>query len=137
MRSKEEIKAWYKKMGNMAKTIRSMTPEQQHAQACQHGTVTCEGHLLSPFNTCFLASQAGRGLAQIGGVQQWRKVKRAVMKGQHAAGYIYVPIGNRVEDKAEKSEGAEGEGEENSRPFFKLVPVFDVSQTVEIEGGAL
>ena len=132
MRTKEEIKAWYKKMGDMAKNIRAMSKEDQENTAAKLGTITCEGHLLSPFNTCFLWTQAGRALVQVGGCNQWRKVKRAVMKGQHAAGYIYVPIGNRTEEKAEGTDGEEG----NSRPFFKLVPVFDVSQTCEIEGGA-
>jgi len=132
MRTKEEIKAWYKKMGDMAKGIRSMSKEEQEKKAVQLGTVTCEGHLLSPFNTCYLWQQAGRALLQVGGCNQWRKVKRAIMKGQHAAGYIYVPIGPRQEEGTEKTEGEE----ESTRPFFKLVPVFDVSQTVEIEGGA-
>lgn len=129
MRTKEEIKAWYKMMGENAAKIRAMSSEEQQQKAGQVGTITVEGHKLSIFNTLYLWQQAGRALLQVGGCNQWRKAKRAVKKGEHAAGYIYVPIGNKVEEKAEKAEGEA----EDTRPFFKLVPVFDIGQTVEIQ----
>jgi antirestriction protein ArdC len=106
-----------------------MSSEEQQQKAGIMGTTTVEGHKLSIFNTLYLWQQAGRALLQVGGCNQWRKAKRAVRKGEHAAGYIYVPIGNKVEEKTENADGEK----DNTRPFFKLVPVFDIGQTVEIQ----
>jgi hypothetical protein len=129
-RSPEEIKAWYKTMADRAAEIRAMSETDRENLAAQAGTITCEGCPLSVFNTCFLWQQAGRALLQVGGFRQWKKAGREVIKGQHASGYIYVPMQKREEDADGSDEG--GETEEKARKFFKLVPVFDVTQTVEI-----
>lgn len=88
--------------------------------AARYGTVTAEGHRLSTYNAIFLAIQAGRPLAQVGGFRQWKKAGRMVVKGQHAVGYMYVPMRRR---------DAEGEEVTEEKLRFRLVPVFDVTQT--------
>jgi len=118
--TEEERAAWREKMRQLAQTVRELPQEEQEKLAAQYGTVTCEGHALSPFNCIFLANQTGRILAIVGGCRQWGKAGRKVVKGEKAAGYIYVPMGQEV-----KEDGEEG------RMKFRLVPVFDVSQTEE------
>jgi len=132
-RSTEEIKAWYKAKAEMAGKIRAMSENERADLAGRAGTINVEGRPLSIFNTCFLWTQAGRALLQVGGFRQWQKVGRRVIEGQHAAGYIYVPMKKADADGSEKG----GEGEEETRMYFKLVPVFDVTQTQEIEAGVI
>lgn len=125
--SEAERKAWKQNKAELAKQVKAMGADQIERLACELGTVTVEGHRLSGFNTCYLWMQAGRALAMVGGCDQWRKAGRMIAEGQHAAGYIYVPMNGR---KVER--GAE-EDSTNGRPIgFRLVPMFDVSQTVEV-----
>jgi hypothetical protein len=107
----------------IAGKIRSMPEETRVELACKYGTITAEGHALSPFNCIFLAMQAGKPLAQVGGFKQWQRVGRMVIKGQHAAGQIFVPCKRKTDDDAP----------DNDKPFFITRPVFDVSQTEPIE----
>ena len=123
----EQRKEWYSTMRKLAADIRSMTEEQREAILAKIGTtITAEGHPLSPFNTIYLHMQSERVHVQVGGVRQWRKVGRAVRKGETACGRIWVPLGKR--DDADSD--ANGDG--NMK--FRLVPVFDVDQTIEVEG---
>jgi len=55
-----------------------------------------------------------------------------VRQGEKAAGYIYVPLG--TSKTAEDNEDA-AEGKRESLRFT-LVPVFDVTQTQELEAAA-
>jgi len=100
-----------------------MPKEKQEEIAVKLGTVTCEGHRLSTHNMIFLfcQDQGAHPLAMVGGFRQWKKAGRQVQKGEHAAGYIYVPL------------GVKKDGEETDGVRFRLVPVFDVTQTEEIE----
>ena len=62
-------------------------------------------------------------LTIIGGFRQWQKQGRKVRTGEHAAGYIYVPlIPKGAENGEEPAIGADD-------VRFRMVPVFDVSQT--------
>ena len=124
-RTKEEVEAWRNKLKEIAGKIRSMPEETRQELACKYGTITAEGHSLSTFNCIFLAMQAGRPLAQVGGFKQWQKVGRIVSKGQHAAGQIFVPCTSKKEPDDESAG--------NDKPFFITRPVFDVSQTEPIE----
>jgi hypothetical protein len=123
--SPEEARAWRAKMNALAREIRSMSPE---ARAKVPGILTCEGHALSPFNVCYLYHQTlglGTGApTMVGGFRQWQKVGRMVSEGEHAIGYIFVPMGG--------VKSSDPEREEESAVHFRLVPVFDVMQTKEI-----
>ena len=70
--------------------------------------------------------QTEETLTIIGGFRQWERASRRVKKGNKAAGYIYVPM------KKKDSEGKDVETDEKLR--FRLVPVFDIAQTEELEG---
>lgn len=123
-RTPEEAAQWRQKMGELAKRIRAMSDEQKQKIQAQCGVVTCEGRPLSLYNTCYLWAQTGGRATMVGGFRQWNKVGRTVTKGQHAAGYIYVPTGR---NKADTGEAEDGDGVR-----FVLVPVFDVTQTEEV-----
>jgi hypothetical protein len=83
-----------------------------------------QGHQLTLHNTLLLIGQCQReDLTLVAGFKQWIKAGRVVNKGEHTIGFIQVPIYKSKDE----SEG------ENGRPtYFKLVPVFDVSQTDEL-----
>ena len=66
---------------------------------------------------------AWRALAQIGGFQQWRKAGRMVRKGEHSIGSIFVPIGVSRDPE---------DGQDPDKVNFRLVPVFDITQTEEV-----
>ena len=123
-RTPEEVAAWKSKMRQLAKRVEAIPEGDRESLAAKYGTVTAEGHHLSAYNSVFLAMQAGRPLLQVGGFRQWKKVGRMVSKGQHAAGYMYVPM------KRRNGDDQTGETEEKVR--FRLVPVFDIAQTEEV-----
>lgn len=116
-----ERKAWWLKMNSLAKQIGRMPADQQKAIADKIGTVTCEGHPLSMFNCCFLYQQTERPLAMVGGHNQWKRAGRIVRKGEHACGHIWVPLGKKNGDQET----------DDDRPRFRLIPVFDITQTEE------
>lgn len=65
---------------------------------------------------------------RVAGFHTWKKLNRSVKKG--ATGLrIFAPI--KIKPKAEEVDGEQLETEESDRPriFFKVVSVFDVSQT--------
>ena len=118
--SEADRKAWKANLKAVADRVRAMPEDQREKLAAEYGTITAEGRALSPFNTIYLAMQAGRPLAQIGGFRQWGKAGRMVEKGEKAIGYIWVPLKRKT--------GVDGE----DKLRFRLVPVFDVSQTAAI-----
>ena len=124
-RSPEEIKAWRAQLRKVAERVSSMPPEEQSALAAEYGTRTAEGHPLSTYNTLFLAFQAGRPLAQVGGFQQWKRVGRMVRKGEHACGYIWVPVRPKGNGNGDETEAIH----EPDELRFLAAPVFDVTQT--------
>lgn len=128
--SEAERAAWKEKMRKVARLVKDMGTEERERLAVKCGTLTAEGRTLSPYNTCFLWIQAQKALAQVGGFNQWQRVGRKVRAGEKACGYIYVPLGVRSD-----SEGGP-ETESDERPRFRLVPVFDVTQTEESEAVA-
>lgn len=122
-RSKEEIQAWRNKLKTIAAKVKAMSPAEREVLVMQYGTITATGHQLSGFNMIFLAMQAGRPLAQVGGFKQWLKAGRQVIKGEHAIGQLYVPC----------TPSKEAQAEGNEKTYFKTVPVFDVSQTEPLD----
>ena len=127
-RTQEEKTLWKSRMTDLASTVRQMSSAEREELALRIGIVTCEGRTLSAYNQCFLAAQANGAPypSMVGGCRQWGVVGRRVTQGNHAVGYIYVPIG-------EKSESEDPEEIATKPVRFRLVPVFDVSQTEERE----
>lgn len=109
-------------MTGLAAKVRALPPERQSEMAGELGTVTCEGRPLSRFNCVYLLIQGGSSypLAMVGGFRQWKKAGRSVRKGETAAGYIFVPLTRKGKDRDPGDDDA---------VFFRLVPVFDVTQT--------
>ncbi len=104
--------------------IRSMSEAEREELAAKMGTVVNPaGHALTFRNAALLTLQSGRyDLTMVAGFRQWVKAGRIVLKGQHSVGCIMVPMtGKKTED------GEEG------KVFFRYVPVFDVTQTEEIQ----
>lgn len=115
----------------LAGQLASMTEAERTTLAEKMGTVVNPaGHILTTTNTAFLMLQCGReNLTMVAGFRQWLKVNRAVRKGESSVGYIRVPMG--AGKKRQEEAAANGEMT-SARVFFKLVAVFDVSQTDEL-----
>ena len=130
-RTQKEVKEWKEKMTTLAKTIKAMTEVQRLEFAAQSPVFTCEGHVLSTWNQCALIIQGqwdGICPTLVAGFRQWKKAARQVRKGQHACGSIMVPMKGK---KAETSDS--GDSEKKTGLRFKWVPMFDVTQTEEIQ----
>lgn len=127
-RTPEQIKEWRDRMTDISRKVSDMSAEEKETLACRIGTMTAEGRTLSVHNTCFLWMQAGKALAQVGGFKQWQRVGRCVKHGQKSIGSILVPMGEggggvviTNEDGTQETKGG--------RMHFKMVPVFDITQT--------
>jgi hypothetical protein len=129
-RTEEERKAWAQKMRALVKQVGDLSATERADIAARCMVTTCEGHPLSVFNNAFLACQTDAPLTIVGGFRQWSKAGRAVRSGEHAAGYIYVPLNSQKNDDAADA-GEEGRDGQRERLRFRLVPVFDVAQTDE------
>jgi hypothetical protein len=113
-------------MREIAGRVAKLSDAERAELAARAPVTTCEGHALSTYNQVFLAYQSAMSLTLVAGFRQWLKAGRAVKQGQHAAGYIYVPM---------LSKSKAGDRETTKDPDdlrFRLVPVFDVTQTQEI-----
>jgi hypothetical protein len=104
----------------LARQISAMSLDERLAMAKAAGVRTIEGHELSIRNQCLCISQRD-GVSVVGGLRQWRAAGRRVRKGEHGLG-IWVPV-------AGEGANTESEGEGESRTFFVVGYVFDVSQT--------
>jgi hypothetical protein len=108
----------------LATSVREMTEEEQVAEVAKSGLIpSIAGRDLSPFNSIFLRRQMA-GVQQVGGFQQWRKEKRKVKKGSKALA-IWMPL-KKKEDKKDAPDK-----EETDSLMFRIVNVFDISQTEE------
>ncbi|MFH1527571.1 MAG: ArdC family protein [Bacteroidota bacterium] len=127
MKFTDEEKAKYRaekkeKIIKLRAILKGMSDDQRQAMADQYGIVTIEGHPLTPYNQCFLLSQAEVNFTVVGGFQQWKKAGRTVLKGEKGF-MIFVPSGNKKEDDSTQLEDV----------FFFTATVFDISQTHVIE----
>ena len=111
------------KMRELASRVSKMTVAERAALAARFSGVTIEGRTLSLHNQCLLAMQIPTATI-VGGFQQWIKAGRVVRKGEHGAS-IWIPLGP-------KDENGNVHLEDERR--FMTVPVFDISQTAELEG---
>jgi len=116
----------------MNKKISAMTPAERDALTASFGTIlTCEGRALSPRNSMLVWMQLGATASVVGGFNQWQKVGRRVMPGQHGAQAL-VPLGRKVQDASgEVSTTDDGEG-----MHFTTTTYFDVTQTETMEAAA-
>lgn len=123
--SKREPSPAFLAARELAKKIGRMTDAERGAFVASFpAVITIEGHPLSMHNACMVITQR-EGATVVGGFKQWLAAGRCVAKGSTAI-WIYAPITKKGE------QGETGEAGED-KLFFRLVPVFDVSQTVELE----
>lgn len=102
---------------SLAKKISEMTEEQKQAFLAKFpAIVTVEGHALAVGNMVMALNQR-QDATVVGGFKQWQQAGRQVRQGQKAL-WIFAP-------SVKKAETA---GEADS-VYFRLVPVFDVTQT--------
>lgn len=110
------------KTRGLAKQIAAMAPADQAALVHDWPT-TIEGHRVSLKNAMLIALQGGATV--IGGLAQWRKAGRKVMKCGHSV-QIFVPLGlrklNQEPDAPPDAESPQG---------FGIANVFDISQTID------
>lgn len=116
-------KARREALTTLAKEAAKMTPEELRG-FFPNPVTTIEGTTLSPKNTYLILRQNPQATL-VGGFNQWKKVKRHVIKGAKSLG-IFVPKNQSTEEpKAEES------GTPAERTFFVFGSVFDISQTEE------
>lgn len=117
--SKREPSEAFKIARTIAKRVSSMTDDERAAFVAKFpAVITIEGHALSGHNAAMALMQRN-DVTVVGGFKQWLKAGRCVTKGSTAL-WIFAPCQSKGDDGEEKL-------------FFRLVPVFDVTQTGEIE----
>jgi len=79
----------------------------------------------SPRNAMLIVMQMPEATV-VHGYREWKAHGRHVRKGEHSRIGILAPAGQYTETGAD---GQTETGEEKVHRFFKLVPVFDISQT--------
>jgi hypothetical protein len=121
------------KARGLARQITNMTEEQKAKWMARAPILTMDLRALSGKNHMLVAMQCDTA-TMVGGFRQWLAAGRAVRKGQSAI-YIFAPAGNRkAEASAPRSaEPGAADAEAGESVRFLLVPVFDVSQTDEVE----
>jgi hypothetical protein len=118
------------KAREIAGKIAAMSDDERAALAARLPTVVNpDGRALSFRNTAMLMMQSGReDLTIVAGFKQWIRAGRVVNKGEHAIGFILVPMTRKKND-----ESLDDDDNEKKGMHFKHVAVFDVSQTSELE----
>jgi antirestriction protein ArdC len=102
-----------------------MSHEDRAAIVAKIGTVaTIEGRALSIHNACLLFTQRP-DVSIVGGYRQWQRAGRQVRKGETGCA-IWRPVKRK---RAETDNGRNGD--EDNRPGFILITVFDIAQTDE------
>jgi hypothetical protein len=120
---KAEREARRAKMRELASQVSKMTDAQRQQLAARFSGVTIEGRSLSFHNQCMLAMQLPSATI-VGGFRQWIKAGRCVKKGQRGS-YIWIPLGPKDDN---------GNIDMSDEKRFMLAPVFDISQTAELNG---
>lgn len=110
--------------------LAALTPEEKAAKAAGMAFLMVTGHPLSIHNICFLLYQSqGEVLSIFGGFNQWRAAGRRVRQGERAY-RIFAPL-----HKREKVTQGGEEVTIINGVRFRMVAVFDISQTEPIEAG--
>ena len=127
-RQSEESIERRNRIKQMSEIIATLSPEEKQAYIDRVGVVQRigEGGMLSPYNMCLVLYQL-EGATIIGGYNQWLNVGRQVRRGERSIS-IFAP--------SNRKRTVEKDGEEITvdNLNFRLVSVFDVSQTDAIEG---
>lgn len=113
----------------LAARVAAMSEDERSALVMRLGAiVTCEGHALSAFNSCFVLTQFPTA-SMVGGFHQWRAKGRKVKRGEHGL-MIWIPRarGETGEDTAPDAEADSGT-EKGKRAGFIMGTIFDVTQT--------
>lgn len=104
----------------IATSIKELAPEKVEAESKALGLIpSVEGHEMSAFNSMFLRRQLAT-VSEVGGFRQWKKNGRKVKKGSKALA-LWMPSFKENEETGD-----------NELAFFRIVNVFDISQTEEI-----
>jgi len=129
-----EKQAWKDKMRMVSKRVKALSPEEREAMSRRYPIVTCEGHTLSVHNQCMLILQNPFPvpITIVAGYKQWGKAGRTVRRGEHACGYIMVPMGGNKTEHENRPPTFDRSG--NDDIHFRFVPVFDVTQTDSTDG---
>lgn len=108
--------------------LAKLTTEERATKAAGKTFSMVTGHPLSIYNVCFLLYQSqGEPLSMFGGFNQWKAAGRRVRQGEKAY-RIFVPL-----HKREKVTHSGDEETSINCAGFRMVAVFDVSQTEPIE----
>jgi hypothetical protein len=126
---KEAAAARREKMRELSRRVGSMTDDQRAALVAGQPVISAEGRILSIKNSCLLIAQLS-SVSMVGGFNQWRAVGRKVRAGERSL-CIWKPLRTESDDPA-GSEGDEAGTDTEERPRFRLVSVFDITQTHEI-----
>lgn len=113
----------------LAARVAAMSEDERATLVMKLGAiVTCEGHALSPFNSCLVLTQCPSA-SMVGGFHQWRTKGRKVKKGEHGL-MIWIPTArkDKADDAAPVPE-AEAGAKKEKRAGFIMGTVFDVTQT--------
>ena len=123
----------------LAQQVAQMSEDERTALVMKVGAiVTCEGHALSPLNSCLVLTQLPTA-SMVGGFRQWQDKGRRVKKGEHGL-MIWIPtskgeMGEQGEEAPPTGADTASEGEERKRAGFVMGTVFDVSQTEPARAG--
>lgn len=120
---------------NFSKEISQYTNEELQEIAEELCITTIEGHVLSLKNQVLLDTQT-RDLSWtpsvVGGYKQWLEAGRQVKKGSSSLAIIAGAMGNK-KDKEGNNIINKDSGENEKKLQFRIVNVFDITQTEEIQ----
>ena len=103
------------------KRIAAMPESDRVAAYGNQPLMTIEGHALSVKNSCLALMQCPFATI-LGGFVQWSKAGRKVSKGSKAIG-IFLPCQGKADEESGEPGGT----------FFRVVNVFDIGQTEDVE----
>jgi len=126
--AKEKRQAMHK----LAAEVASWTPEKRAELVERIGAVvTVDGHALSTYNTIMAAYQSNGEISIVGGFRQWKRVGRAVRKGERGIS-IWYPAKPKSKKANDTDEADEIDTDEKG-VRMALGTVFDITQTDPID----
>ena len=118
--TKLQVSDRIRQMRQLARQVSRMTEDERRELAERCHPTTIEGHPLSLHNACMIYYQ-NHSATIVGGYRQWLAAGRHVRKGEHGLG-IWCPMVRKAKD---------GDADQTEEIRFRIVTVFDVSQTDE------
>jgi len=121
------------KLAELIKQISGMTAFQRMQLFAKLPlVVNCEGRALSVRNTILIHHQIANP-SMVGGFRQWLKVGRCVRKGEHGASILFPRTPSKAQESAQ-ADNADGETQVKTGMRFLTGTVFDIDQTIQVEG---